>query len=122
MKRLPFKAEHEKLVKLGPKTFTSRWGSIPAKGGDHKYQVGDIVACVAPRPGKTGKMLPAFLVSADRRFATAKITSVVHKKWPDFTEEDAAKCGVTRDWYLQHSPPPIPNLHWITTYGFEVIS
>lgn len=122
MKRLPFKAEHEEPVKNGTKTFTSRWGPIPAKGGHQCYKVGDIVAATAPRLNAKGKMLPAFLVSADRAFCHVEITSVVHRKWTDFTEEDAAKCGVTRDWYLKHSPPPIPELHIMTTYEFKVVS
>ena len=75
MKRLPFKLEHEQVVHLGVKPFTSRWGSQTQ--GHQGYKVGDIVACTAPRISlKTGKMLPAFLVAADRAFCHAEIVEV----------------------------------------------
>ena len=119
MKRLPFKTEHEESVKNGTKEFTSRWGS-PIEG-HQGYKVGDVVACVAPRLGKHGKLLPAFLVAAGRAFCHAEILEVIDKKWSDFTEEDARFCGVTRDWYLAHSAPQVPDENYITTYRFRVV-
>lgn len=123
VKRLPFLAEHVGAVKSGQKRFTSRWAPpfsfLTGLKAHKQFEVGDIVACVTSQV-IDGKRRPAFLVPASMAFCHVKIVGKVTKKWEDFTDEDAAKCGVTRDWYLKHSPPPIPDLHGITTYEFEV--
>lgn len=108
MKRLTFKPQHQSPVLSGAKRYTSRWR-------DQKLQVGDLVSAVTGKPGK-----PAFLTPAADAFAKLRITSVDVKLWTDFTEQDAADCGVTRDWYLSENPNPGPGAR-IWKYGFEVI-
>ena len=108
MKRLSFKPEFRDKVQDGTKRFTSRWRS-------QYLVVGDIVAATEPKNGN-----PAFLTKAEEGFATLRITSVDTKFWQDFTEADAADCGVTRDWYLRERPDA-KELDRIWKYGFEVV-
>lgn len=109
MKRLTFKAEHKPKVLAGTKRFTSRWRDL-------KLNVGETVAAVSAQNGR-----PAFLVPASDAFAKVLIESVEKKLWRDFTEEDAAKCGVTRAWYLKERPNA-KDTDEIFNYGFWVIA
>lgn len=106
MKRLTFKPEHVDPIKDGTKKQTCRWR-------DQKINAGEIVAAVSAKDGK-----PAFLTPASERFALLLVTHVESKPWRDFTDEDAAKSGVDRAWYLQEKPDVNP---WdpIFIYTFE---
>lgn len=108
MKRLPFKNEHVPKVKDGSKEWTSRWSDL-------KLYPGDIVSATT---GKNGK--PAFLIPASEGFATVEILSHDVKFWQDFTENDAARCGVTKDWYLKERPSAMP-LDRIHLYHFRLL-
>lgn len=108
MKRLTFKPEFVPDILAEMKCFTSRWRP-------QKLKVGDVVAAVTAQDGK-----PAFLVPARDGFATLEITSVREMFWKDFTEEDAADCGVTRDWYLRENPTA-SEFSRIYKYGWQLM-
>lgn len=108
MKRLTFKPQHVDPVLAGTKRFTSRWR-------DQRLVVGDVVAAVTSNGKK-----PAFLTPASEAFAHLRITSVDAKFWKDFTDHDAADCGVTREWYTAGRTPS--DMDRIYKYGFEVVT
>jgi hypothetical protein len=108
VKRLTFKPEFVPDILAEKKRHTSRWR-------DQKLKVGDRAAAVTGQNGK-----PAFLVPARDGFATLEITSVEGIFWKDFTEEDAADCGVTRDWYLKEKPDASPD-DLIYKYGWKLL-
>lgn len=107
MKRVGFKTEFVPRILDGSKRFTSRWRPLPVKAGE-------VVAAVS-RQGRT----PAHLVPASKAFAHVRFDSHEEKRWADFTEEDAARCGVTRDWYLRERPGA-PGEDTIHVYGFTL--
>lgn len=108
MKRLTFKAEFVPFVLDGSKRFTSRWKS-------QKLVVGDVVSAVTSQNGR-----PAFLVPAKDGFARLRITSVEAKFWKDFTDDDAADCCASRDWYLRERPLA-QGFDRMYKYGWEIL-
>lgn len=108
MKRITFKTEHEEPVKNGTKRFTSRFK-------DQNWRVGERRAAVAPRDGK-----PAFLTPVKDAFCILECVSVESKQFGYFTEQDAADCGVTRDWYIKANPS-VTEWTFIHKYGFKVV-
>jgi hypothetical protein len=106
VKRLTFKREFVEDVHSGKKRFTSRWQGL----GLH---AGDVVAAVCRNGNR-----PAFLVPASEAFAILRIESAELIPWGEFTEDHAAKCGVTRDWYLKENPGATAN-DCIFMYGFR---
>ena len=103
---MTFKNEFVPKILDGSKRFTSRWA-------DKKLKVGDVVSAVTSQSGR-----PAFLVKAEDGFATLRITSAEAKFWKDFTEQDAADCGVSREWYLNERPL-VGDFDRIYKYGWE---
>ena len=106
LKRITFKTEHEGPINEDRKQATSRWS-------DQNWKVGEKRAAVAPRNGK-----PAFLTPASEAFAILECTKAERMFWKDYTDEHAAKCGVSRDWYLKERPDA-RDLDRISYYEFR---
>jgi hypothetical protein len=108
MKRITFKSDFVDAILCGTKRQTCRW-RYP------KLQSGDVVAAVTASNGR-----PAFLVPASDRFATLRILSCEPVFWEDFTDEQAAESGVTRDWYLRENPTASSHQRlWVIKFEIE---
>ncbi len=107
MKRVSFKTEFVPDIKEGIKQHTSRWKDL-------HWRVGEVRAAVTSQNGK-----PAFLTPVADRFAELECVSAEAKFWKDFTEDDAKKCTVTRDWYTKERAPA--DMDRIYLYGFKVV-
>lgn len=125
MKRITFKPEFVDKILSGEKTATSRWVPNNSKGFNPlNLQQWDDVAAVTSgtRITSEGKkrFVPAFLRPASEGFATLLIEQCEVIRWKEFKEEHAARCCVTREWYLAERPDAKPN-DWIAIYGFRVV-
>jgi hypothetical protein len=108
MKRITFKSDFVDAILCGTKRQTCRWRNPKLKSGD-------IVAAVTSRNG-----VPGFLVPASDAFTALRIVSCEPVFWQDFTDEQAAESGVTRDWYLRENPTasPLERL-WVIKFELE---
>lgn len=107
--RLPFKPEFVGAVKSGMKCHTARWKRVPGL-----YE-GATAAATTSMNGK-----PAFLTPVASAFATVRIKRVEDMPFADFTEDHAALCQVSRDWYLRERPLA-KDTDRIVLYEFEIL-
>lgn len=99
MKSISFDDEFIVPILRGEKRFTSR---------------------LSVRDLKVGDVVNAKVNLGWSPFATLKITSIQVIPWHEFTDDDAADCGVTRGWY-ERKRPFIQPFDPIYKIGFEVI-
>lgn len=108
MRRITFKPEFVDLIRTGQKTMTMRWKC-------QKWYAGEVRAAVTSQNGK-----PAFLTPAKDAFAHVKCTKEYTMLYGDLTDEIAARCGVTKDWYKNESPCAGAG-NTLYVYEFEVV-
>ena len=107
MRRVTFQPEFQVDILREEKIQTMRLSPL-------KWRIGEVVAAVSPKDGK-----PGFLVPASEAFCYLRLVDERSVFWVDVTEEDADKCGVTKDWYRERYGARLTDFTRVFIYEFQ---